>query len=245
MCSQRGVEALNGDCLNLPFRSGIADGVLCIAVIHHLASHVSGTLVRCCAPNWLKLCFSFIVILLVALQERRRRAIQEIARVLCKGGRAMIYVWARDQKNQDAMSTYLKQNRKNRHVKPPIFSSKQDSEKSSSVSMAASVASAAAATTAVTSHPVDTDGTEYRVDLPLPVHVNRTNFKHSDVLVPWKLKGSNRQVGPDNEPTTYFRYYHVFEADELKRLCIEIPQIQILETKYDQGNWSVLLRKLP
>lgn len=40
-CSRRGFQVLTGNCLNLPFRSSIADGVLCIAVIHHLATHVS------------------------------------------------------------------------------------------------------------------------------------------------------------------------------------------------------------
>lgn len=198
VCTQRGIEVMNGDCVNLPFRSGIADGVLCIAVIHHLASH-----------------------------ERRRRAIQEIARVLCKGGRALIYVWARDQKSHDKMSTYLKQNKKNRHLKPTSSQTQDDCHK----------------LLTTTENLSDTDCNDQRSDLPLPVHVNRTNFKHSDVLVPWKLKGVQRPS--ENSQQTFFRYYHVFEADELKELCCEVPQVQILETNYDQGNWSVLLRKLP
>ena len=38
---------------------------------------------------------------------------QEMSRVLCVGGRALIYVWAKDQKKKE-MSSYLKQNKKNR-----------------------------------------------------------------------------------------------------------------------------------
>ncbi|XP_034243811.1 alkylated DNA repair protein alkB homolog 8 [Thrips palmi] len=198
VCTQRGIEVMNGDCVNLPFRTGIADGVLCIAVIHHLASH-----------------------------ERRRKAIQEIARVLCKGGRALIYVWARDQQSQDKMSTYLKQSRKNRHLKPTSSQTQEDSQNCANNPGNLS----------------ESDSNDHRSDLPLPVHINRTNFKHSDVLVPWKLKGV--QKSSESNQQTFFRYYHVFEADELKELCSEVPQVQVLETKYDQGNWTVLLRKLP
>lgn len=164
--------------------------------------------------------------MLLMLQERRRRAIQEIARVLCKGGRALIYVWARDQQTHDRMSTYLKQNRKNRHPKP---TQTQDGSQN------------------FTSTPGNiggSDSEDHRSDLPLPVHINRTNFKHSDVLVPWKLKGVQRHSNGENNQQTFFRYYHVFEANELKELCSEVPQVQVLETKYDQGNWSVILRKL-
>ena len=40
-------------------------------------------------------------------------SLQEMSRVLCVGGRALIYVWAKDQKKKE-MSSYLKQNKKNR-----------------------------------------------------------------------------------------------------------------------------------
>ena len=38
---------------------------------------------------------------------------QEMGRVLCVGGRALVYVWAKDQKKKE-MSSYLKQNKKNK-----------------------------------------------------------------------------------------------------------------------------------
>lgn len=77
----------------------------------------------------------------------------------------------------------------------------------------------------------------------LPVHQNRTNFKHSDLLVPWKMKGE--------EPKTYHRFYHVFESGELERLIQkaikeeekEIEESLIERSYYDQGNWCVVFRK--
>ncbi|XP_017775978.1 PREDICTED: alkylated DNA repair protein alkB homolog 8 [Nicrophorus vespilloides] len=84
LCVESGYNVFNCNCLSVPLRDGIADGVICIAVIHHLAN-----------------------------EERRKQSISEMIRVLRVGGRALIYVWAKDQ-NYYRKSSYLKQNRKNR-----------------------------------------------------------------------------------------------------------------------------------
>jgi len=81
---ERGHQALRCDLMAVPFRDNIVSGLLCIAALHHLAS-----------------------------EERRVASLQEMSRVLCVGGRALIYVWAKDQKKKE-MSSYLKQNKKNR-----------------------------------------------------------------------------------------------------------------------------------
>ena len=47
------------------------------------------------------------------LQNCQVASLREMSRVLCVGGRALIYVWAKDQKKKE-MSSYLKQNKKNR-----------------------------------------------------------------------------------------------------------------------------------
>ena len=41
MCRERNFNVFQCDCLNLPLKSDIADGVISIAVIHHLASDVT------------------------------------------------------------------------------------------------------------------------------------------------------------------------------------------------------------
>ena len=38
ICGDRGLFAVRADCLSLPFRSGAADAVVSIAVIHHLGN---------------------------------------------------------------------------------------------------------------------------------------------------------------------------------------------------------------
>jgi len=73
----------------------------------------------------------------------------------------------------------------------------------------------------------------------LPVHVNRTQFKHQDVLVPWKLKQSEEQGG-DKE---FKRFYHVFEEGELEELVLKVAGLEVIESYYDQGNWCCIARK--
>jgi len=57
-----------GNCINLPFESNSFNYAMSIAVIHHLST-----------------------------KSRRLQAIQEINRILKKGGEALIYVWAYEQ----------------------------------------------------------------------------------------------------------------------------------------------------
>ena len=169
----RGHQSVRCDLLSVPFRDGVAGGVICIAALHHLA-----------AP------------------ARRLAALQEIARVLRSQGRGLIYVWAKEQKKDNDMSSYLKQNKKN-------FKNKESTNESSKVG-----------------------------DFGLPVHVNRTQFQHQDVLVPWKTK--NKEEG-DKE---YQRFYHVFEEGELETLIEECPDLSVVESYYDQGNWCCIFEKI-
>lgn len=68
----------------------------------------------------------------------------------------------------------------------------------------------------------------------LPVHEPRTQFKHQDVLVPWKLRGEEKVVQ---------RYYHVFEEGELEKLVDLAGNLVVEQSYYDQGNWCVVASK--
>lgn len=74
----RGYEVLTCDCLHMPYRKNQFDGVICIAVIHHLSS-----------------------------ESRRFKALTEIARVLRPGGEALIYVWAMEQERKKVIVTAI------------------------------------------------------------------------------------------------------------------------------------------
>lgn len=127
---------------------------------------------------------------------------------LTKGGRALIYVWAKEQQLGTEKSTYLLQ-KKN-----------EVSEIHSHLSM--------------------------RRSNTLPIHHNRTNFQHDDVLVPWKMNmktsSSNNSLNLAS-PETYLRFYHVFKKGELEKLCLKITDVSICRSFYDQGNWCVELQR--
>lgn len=85
----RGHQAVRCDLLAVPLKDCSVSGVICIAALHHLASH-----------------------------DRRVAALAEMSRVLVTGGRMLVYVWAKDQKRQE-LSSYLKQNKKNLQSSSP------------------------------------------------------------------------------------------------------------------------------
>ena len=180
VCQERNLNIFQCDCLAVPLKDNSVDACISIAVIHHLAS-----------------------------EERRLKAIQEMARILVKGGRGLIYVWAKNQEANDEKSSYLKQN-------------KQNFKKSE---------------LKVDENPPN----ELSNDNELPIHTNRTQFKAQDVLVPWKLKPSdkNRQA----EKVTFLRFYHVFMEQELVELCEKVDNLFVVDSYYDQGNCCVIFEK--
>lgn len=128
-------------------------------------------------------------------------------RILIRGGRGLIYVWAKDQQLKNQKSSYLRQNKQNN--KPDLSNA-----------------------TLLPSKQIEyLDG--------LPIHVNRTQFIHQDVLVPWKLKDNNT----GNCRETFLRFYHVFEEHELSEMCNEIAGLKVLRSFYDQGNWCIEFQK--
>ena len=71
ICKTRNYDVFVADSLNLPFRTGLFDSVISIAVIHH---------------------FSTV--------ELRIKAIREILRILKIGGTCLLYVWAMEQEEK-------------------------------------------------------------------------------------------------------------------------------------------------
>lgn len=179
--NSRGQNVFRCDCLQLPVRSGSIDGCISIAVIHHLAS-----------------------------TERRLAALREMARVLRPGGRALVYVWAKDQRKNDKKSSYLRQNKAVNKERTTEQAQRQ--KQTEDISME-----------------------QQQVQVPLPVHTNRTEFQQQDVYVPWKTK--------DEQRTTFLRYYHVFEEQELEQLVSQLENVELLRSYYDQGNHCVIFAK--
>ena len=69
ICKKRGINCKKSNILNILCEDNKYDYTMCIAVIHHLSN-----------------------------EERRKRAINELIRITKKGGKILIYVWAKEQK---------------------------------------------------------------------------------------------------------------------------------------------------
>ncbi|GFS15823.1 alkylated DNA repair protein alkB-like protein 8 [Elysia marginata] len=300
ICHSRGFETCVGDVTCLPFRTGSFDVVLCIAVIHHMAT-----------------------------KHRRYKALSEVVRILRKGGRALVYVWAMEQELNKTKSKYIKSSRQQKQenqeggdavdetssndcvASRPARSSaerltceqnstvKQESE--GRIADHSVIESAYASddkscvsefTTSQSDNIIDSEtcgsvkqisvqrvkdetsksksdqqdifndasksyALEGSPDLDqkkLTVHVNRTQFKDQDLLVPWQLKAKpiapceseNKTAGNENanKGDLFHRFYHVFRQGELEAMCKRLADCTVKKSYYDQGNWCVVLEKL-
>uniref|UniRef100_A0A0V0J1V3 Alkylated DNA repair protein alkB homolog 8 n=1 Tax=Schistocephalus solidus TaxID=70667 RepID=A0A0V0J1V3_SCHSO len=180
---RRGFDVVVANLLALPYRSGILDFFICIAVLHHLST-----------------------------PERRIDGIRKLADLLRVGGQGLIQVWAKKQNWKGKTAVYIQKN------------TSQSNTDSSSGSDAGP-----------TRKPVF-EG------LTLPIQKPRTPFVASDVLLPWKAKENKGQREQSTEAEAN-RYYHVFEEGELEALINQVPCLCIQSSVYEQGNWSIIVRK--
>ncbi|XP_031652180.1 alkylated DNA repair protein alkB homolog 8 isoform X2 [Oncorhynchus kisutch] len=244
ICSERGFQAFVSDALNVPLRSDTCDACISIAVIHHLST-----------------------------QKRRQAVVEELARLLRPGGRALIYVWAVEQEYNKQKSKYLKETRQQG---PTGDNTAQDlsgiATDAHNTAQDLSAIATDAHNTAQDLSGIATDCTKVHRETESPaklsVHTNRTAFNSQDLLVPWHLKGGRRggcnqgrggdeqgEQGSKNtlDPPTeaqapapspvFHRYYHVFQKGELEELCVRVRGVAIQRSYHDQGNWCVILKK--
>lgn len=77
ICARKGHEVLVADAVNLPYKTNFGDAAISIAVLHHLST-----------------------------ESRRRKAIEELIRVVRKGGTVLITVWAIEQEDHSLLSKW-------------------------------------------------------------------------------------------------------------------------------------------
>lgn len=88
----------------------------------------------------------------------------------------------------------------------------------------------------------NTDCVTVENNISLPVHTNRKEFLHKDLLVPWKLKCNDNKK--EISGNVFLRFYHVFDEGELENLCRKINNIVVKRSYYDQGNWCVIMKRI-
>jgi alkylated DNA repair protein alkB family protein 8 len=188
VCKERGLQSVQANGLHLPFQDESFDAVLCIAVLHHLAS-----------------------------ERRRCQALQQIERVLRSSGKALIYVWAFEQKRNGQSSVYIAS--KNESDGPEVQSPPTGKHQS----------------TAVGDLPIHRNRTPFQQqDMLVPWNMKK---------LPKKSDREECKKEDSESPDEQLRYYHLFKEGELKALIQQSTDLMVTDDYFDNGNWAVLLRK--
>ena len=148
-------------------------------------------------------------------KERRIKALNEMCRILKPGGKALVTVWAKEQKYNNNESFYIS----NKTSSAPKETSKSgtENEQESQISK---------------THKF---GKEFKnKDVFVEWNYKKTTKKKSE---------STASMEPVKDNKVYLRFYHVFESKELENLFEHVPDARIVESFYEQGNWCVILQK--
>ncbi|KAI3806757.1 hypothetical protein L1987_22671 [Smallanthus sonchifolius] len=214
ICSDKGHEVLVADAVNLPFRSGYGDAAISIAVLHHLST-----------------------------EDRRKKAIDELVRVVKKGGFVLITVWAVEQEDGSLVNKWTPLTRK--YLEEWIGPGSPRVRSASSVTLE----SIPETEVSVVNEEVKDFGN---------VGQREVKDKQQEYFVPWHLpyhraEVSGASVGAVENglarkddvkgAIVYDRYYHVFGEGELERLVSGMKNAVIVDQFYDKSNWCVILEK--
>uniref|UniRef100_A0A803MR03 Methyltransferase type 11 domain-containing protein n=1 Tax=Chenopodium quinoa TaxID=63459 RepID=A0A803MR03_CHEQI len=226
ICAGRGHEALVADAVNLPYRSGFGDAAISIAVLHHLST-----------------------------ESRRRKAIEELVRVVRKGGLVLITVWAVEQEDPGLLSKWTPLSRRYldewigpgspRVNSPRSFNLKsipESEENNSQVSLKVSSEFLGAKldkTLNINSQGNDTSTTvidnrckenqEYFVPWHLPYHRAEVSGSSACAVANGLARKDDKKGA-----MVYNRYYHVFSEGELERFYQNKVKRSLFE--FWQGN---------
>ncbi|XP_057314096.1 uncharacterized protein LOC130655364 [Hydractinia symbiolongicarpus] len=222
-----------GDVANLPYRSNLFDGVICVAVIHHLAT-----------------------------KRRRKSAIVEICRVLRKGGKAFITVWAMEQKHSKyggkdvlvPIKTRKERNKEGRQNQQHKISP----EKLDHLTNIERIYSYITKETYRIKTKVCCEVQNYLTEdsAPEPKAKNDVSLKHlgacDEVDIKTQSICGEENLGRDKANISldkdfednFFKYYHVFTDSELLKLIAEVKNVKLIEHFFDNRNWVFIVEKL-
>ncbi|OVA12948.1 Methyltransferase type 11 [Macleaya cordata] len=236
ICLERGHEVMVADAVNLPYRTGFGDAAISIAVLHHLST-----------------------------ESRRRKAIEELVRVVRKGGLALITVWAVEQEDRSLLTKWTPLNEKYtdewvgpgsprvRGPSPFTLQSipetednggsrlKYDSEEHPKEKMRAStcVTSETLGGSLASGNGSNTESQqEYFVPWHLPYHRAEVSGISASALASGLAKKDDKKGA-----VVYNRYYHCFIEGEIERLASGIQNAVIRDRFYDKSNWCIILEK--
>ncbi|KAE8728295.1 hypothetical protein F3Y22_tig00004620pilonHSYRG00018 [Hibiscus syriacus] len=233
ICADKGHEVLVADAVNLPYRTNFCDAAISIAVLHHLST-----------------------------ENRRKKAIEELVRVVKKGGLVLITIWAVEQEDKSLLTkwTPLAEKYVEEWIGPgspcvrgpssPTLESIPETEendlggnpKDSRESLNGNMLQSMRSTPQNEDDSlVSNDGRsqqEYFVPWHLPYHRAEVSGASASALANGLAKKDDKKGA-----VVYNRYYHVFGEGELERLVSGMDNAVIVDKFYDKSNWCIILEK--
>uniref|UniRef100_A0A5B7AR48 Methyltransferase type 11 domain-containing protein n=1 Tax=Davidia involucrata TaxID=16924 RepID=A0A5B7AR48_DAVIN len=239
ICADRGHEVVVADAVNLPYRTGYGDAAISIAVLHHLST-----------------------------ENRRMKAIDELVRVVKKGGHVLITVWAVEQEDRSLVNKWTPLTQNQKYLEEWIGPSSPQICSPSSFTLE-SIPEAEENCSG--GHLKDFKEISSTMKLPENIHLASQSKDHSvasengkdienqqEFFVPWHLPYHRAEVSgasacalanglakKDDKKgaVVYNRYYHVFSESELERLVSGMDSAVIVDRFYDKSNWCIILEK--
>lgn len=223
ICYDRGHEVLVADAVNIAYRDNFADAAISIAVLHHLST-----------------------------ETRRRKAIEELVRVVRKGGLVLITVWAAEQEDKGLLNKWTPLNPKyldewigpgSPRVRSPRTVNLESIPESEDGGCR-KILDCCNDTLDNDDNNQDTDSSEaadqqeYFVPWHLPYHRAEVSGASATALANGLAKKDDKKGA-----VVYNRYYHVFSQGELEWLVSGMSNTVIVDRFFDKSNWCIVLEK--
>lgn len=227
ICSDKGQEVLVADAVNLPYRTGYGDAAISIAVLHHLSS-----------------------------ESRRKKAVEELVRIVKTGGLVLITVWAREQEDNSLVNKWTPLTQK--YLEEEWIGPGSPRTRSpTSLTALESIPETEDYVSGEQSNEIKSTSSNDG-----PISLDPTNKKSSlcqqEYFVPWHLPYHRAEVSGASSnavangfarkddkkgAVVYDRYYHVFSEGELERVVSDVEGAVIVDRFYDKSNWCIILEK--
>ncbi|KAJ8563469.1 hypothetical protein K7X08_031921 [Anisodus acutangulus] len=172
-------------------------------------------------------------------ENRRRKAVEELVRVVKKGGSVLITVWAREQEDRSLIEKWTPLNQ--RYVEEWIGPGSPRVRNPSSPRFLESIPEA------------EENGARERLK---DRHANSSKVNLAEVMNSISLdEGNSSPTGSEKgyaEQQEYFvpwhlpyhrAEYHVFSEGELERLVSGLHNAILVDRFYDKSNWCIILEK--
>uniref|UniRef100_A0A7E4V3E2 Methyltransf_11 domain-containing protein n=1 Tax=Panagrellus redivivus TaxID=6233 RepID=A0A7E4V3E2_PANRE len=245
------MEIVLANALNVPLKSDSMDGALLVSVLHHLST-----------------------------LDRRRQALNEVARVLKPRAQVVIYVWAFEQPNamfktQDVLVPFnLHEIAKSGQL--PLVKFHRESTKEERIINNSIPITIPEDTAPRWLRPLMSTRlwkmlpSRQSVPPAIPAYLSKLgnvpNYLVSGInqwspalgrrlaglkveeqyateLTYKLMEESYAEVMSTLSAVSYYRYYHVFRKGELEALVDSLPEMVVVESSFDSGNWCVIAEK--